>query len=167
MTDSQVLLRTLRIPIKSLMTSQCVSCVVRTPDVARGHVFPYVSKLCFCLVMQAGTSCTISEFLLEQSSAAVQILTMLVQGGGPVRDHGGHNGHTGAGTGHGHGGRVPPAARDAAEDVQCPDAPSEPPNRLHLLCGGPHVGSLLGQSAGESALSGKRGLWRHQVGSLG
>lgn len=111
---------------------------------------PCVSNLCFRLVMQAGTSCTISEFLLEQSSPAVQIVTMLVQGGGPVRDHGGHNGHTGAGTGHGHGGRVPPAARDAAEDVQCPDAPSEPPNRLHLLCGGPHVGRLLGQSAGES-----------------
>lgn len=61
-------------------------------------------------------------------------------------DNGSYNHLAGASTGDGDGRRVPPAARDVAVNVQCPDASSQSPNRLHLLCASSYVSCFLNQS---------------------
>lgn len=61
-------------------------------------------------------------------------------------DNGSYNHLAGASAGDGDGRRVPPAARDAADNVQCPDASSQSPNRLHLLCASSYVSCFLNQS---------------------
>ena len=73
----------------------------------------------------------------------------MLQGARAGRHYGSYNRHPGAGAHHGHGGGVPPVAGHYADNVQCLDAASEPPNCLHLLCRRPYVSRFLGQSGGK------------------
>ena len=73
----------------------------------------------------------------------------MLQRAGAGQHYGSYNRHPGAGTRHGRGGGVPPAAGDSADNVQRLDAASEPPNCLHLLCHRPYVSCFLGRSGGK------------------
>lgn len=61
-------------------------------------------------------------------------------------DDGRYDHLAGSSTGDGDGRRISPAARDTPDNVQCPDASSQPSDCLHLLCACPYVSCLFSQS---------------------